>query len=317
MNNVAIWEEIANRYQNGEGSQELSVEFSISRRQIDKRLRQWNIPTNKQQYGLKFNLTQEELNDAIVRYRNGEDKESIAACMHVNYDRLCDLFRVENIENRRLDFELNHNAFSIITSESAYWIGFLAADGNVAKEHNYISVKLQTSDIGHLRKLAKFVNSKNKIAAQITNTKFIAGHQVKANALFTHSLRFTSGQMIKDLANHNVVPNKTDICKPSESFKFNRDYWRGCIDGDGWVGYSSKYNRHDIGFCGTYDMVQGFLEYVQTFAITNAKPSKDGSIYKIRFQHSLARQIITHLYQDATIYLDRKYEIAKGVLNAS
>lgn len=51
----------------------------------------------------------------------------------------------------------NENCFSTITAESAYWLGFMYADGYVGSTRNTVGISLMKSDFNHLQKFSKFI----------------------------------------------------------------------------------------------------------------------------------------------------------------
>lgn len=54
------------------------------------------------------------------------------------------------------NIKVKHNPFLINSDESNYWVGFIAADGNVNKKTNTIAI--QSKDIEHILKYRDFIN---------------------------------------------------------------------------------------------------------------------------------------------------------------
>ena len=58
-------------------------------------------------------------------------------------------------------YNLNENFFDELNEKSAYWLGFLYADGYVSSYENSIGISLKSEDINHLEKFKNFLNSIN------------------------------------------------------------------------------------------------------------------------------------------------------------
>ena len=65
---------------------------------------------------------------------------------------------------------LNHECFSVLSLESCYWAGFIAADGYVTK--NYLKIMLSSKGLNHLEKLKDFIKTSCKIT--VANRPYIA-----------------------------------------------------------------------------------------------------------------------------------------------
>lgn len=112
--------------------------------------------------------------------------------------------------------------FKEITKESAYWIGFIAADGCV-DDKGRVRIGLQKSDINHLRKFAKFIGSDHKISEDKEKRC---------------DIEFTCREMVADLAQYGIVPRKSVTYHPGDLKiyeKYLREFFRGWFDGDGTI----------------------------------------------------------------------------------
>src|SRR4051812_9808472 len=109
---------------------------------------------------------------------------------------------------------------SIDTEDKAYWLGFIAADGNVqfTAKNKCLSIGLKFSDKTHLEKFALCLNYNGPISTNRTIAK----------------ITLYSAQLTKDLATHGILPRKSFNVKPwSGSPYLLKHYWRGVFDGDG------------------------------------------------------------------------------------
>lgn len=121
---------------------------------------------------------------------------------------------------------INHNAFSEITKESAYWAGFLAADGNLRKMHRKywgVRVYLAEVDIDHLYKFQAFLQS---------------GHKVSHSEVYNRaSLEFCSEQIGKDLQDKYLLTERKSLTLefPELPDGVLPDFIRGYFEGDGCI----------------------------------------------------------------------------------
>lgn len=114
--------------------------------------------------------------------------------------------------------------FDNLDESSAYWAGFLYADGCVDSK-NRVRLMLQLSDIEHIRKFQQFCGAEDF-------TIVVSKDRNRA------SLEFTSTEMCQALAKYNIVPNKTLSQEPPSIDllgKYLPDFLRGLFDGDGTI----------------------------------------------------------------------------------
>ena len=190
----------------------------------------------------------------------------------------------------------------IDTEEKAYWLGFIAADGNIRKDLNCCSIELQRADREHLIKFSKC---------------FDDYYQVQdCDRLFPSSkIRIDSKQCCLDLQQYGIIPNKSlilDIKTELIPDFLIKHYIRGYFDGDGsiYCSYPNRLNGYNydewgINFVGTYNVLSFFKTYLK---ISN-NIIKKNNIYELNVNGTLkAYEILSFLYEDAAIYLDRKKE---------
>lgn len=200
---------------------------------------------------------------------------------------------------------LNQNVFDCIdTEEKAYWLGFLFADGNISSDGYRIEVRLSIKDINHLEKFRKFLDLKNSIRSGICN----------GNGYCHLSVR--NKHMWNQLNSKGCVPRKTLILEfPKLSVFQNKslvyDFIRGYVDGDGCLFTAKyKYNVTQINMAGTKKFLLQvkkllkFNGYIRSLSSKN-KPNK---AFLLWYSNIPSRKIARLLYENATIYLDRKYE---------
>lgn len=200
--------------------------------------------------------------------------------------------------NRQNQVRFNENVFEKIDNEQkAYWLGFLYADGYIGTEQNTIELSLKSSDIGHLKKFANFL--------EFDNSKHIFQDKIRCR------LSFRNKKIKEDLCNLGCIPQKSLVLKfPSReqvSSTFISHFVRGYIDGDGSLMINTKHTGGRINVLGTKDFLQGMIESMKWKPNSIRKVSNE-NIYTVEW--GAIQDVVNYLnqlYEKATIYLDRKY----------
>ena len=214
--------------------------------------------------------------------------------------------------------DINQNYFSVIDSpEKAYWLGFLYADGYVTARHQ-VGLALSIIDIEHVKKFKEAISATHKIHVYESS-----GYGTTPYA----KIIISCPKMVDDLERLGCVQNKTLILKfPTSSQvppKFIRDFIRGYLDGDGSITKSGKYHPVRLSFCGTKEFLIGLMECLNgmispdSFHVVLDKRHKDDkNTYQIAINGTRRVQKILHeLYDDASVYLDRKYKLYQKAVN--
>lgn len=219
----------------------------------------------------------------------------------------------------------NHNIFSEESERAFYLAGFLAADGCIRisktnKNRDYINhrivVALAKKDEKFLEQVRDSFDSNNKFNYY---THKLSKYSNDWNDCESVKLSITSKQMVDDLVKFGVVSRKSLTYTFPEWLKthpLKHHFIRGYIDGDGSFYLSS--NKKSIVFSvrGTID----FLKTCKTIfendcnAHTKTIPTTQDGIGDFKINSNLVvSRIVDFIYKDATIFLERKYEIAKTV----
>lgn len=207
------------------------------------------------------------------------------------------------IKERKYNIHVFDN---IDTEEKAYWLGFLFADGCVynSPKRYALSLALKATDYDHVKKFKNFLEDTRDDSVIKVST-------INKNNKSYSEARYVvcSIDIVRKLVSYGCVPRKSLILKfPEESiFKEKKlifDFIRGYIDGDGCLCSKGKNQRLYISINGTYDFLSKIKEYFPTFY----KVSKRGNIYSLEVGCDKADEIATILYENSTIYLDRKYK---------
>jgi len=212
---------------------------------------------------------------------------------------------VEIRENRT--YSLNENYFEVInTEEKAYWLGFLYADGCVCRSGKikHLEMTLKEEDSRHIK---KFLNAIESNAPIINKTIILNNKQYEAC-----KVSIGSAKMCRDLIKIGCTPRKSlTLTFPDESI-LRKDlishFIRGYVDGDGWIGISNNKKRQKarISILGTYNFLLGIQE-VMGWNKVSIRSNQRNKAYVIEYGSIATMDYLNQLYENANIYLDRKY----------
>lgn len=203
--------------------------------------------------------------------------------------------------NNYLYEKVNENIFNCIdTEEKAYWLGFLYADGYLNKLNKQIELSLQEKDKIHLYKFIKFMDIKAKPAERIIKLDNKEYKNIR--------ISFVNIQIYNDLIKLGCVPTKSLILKfPSDDIvpaHLKHHFMRGYIDGDGWLVKTKSY--YCLGFAGTKEFINECCNY---FDLKINKLGIAGKAFTWRSSNKkLVKQYLSIFYNNANIFLDRKYK---------
>ena len=219
---------------------------------------------------------------------------------------------------------INNNIdFSNIDSElKAYLIGFFYADATLTDY--VITVRLSLKDKNHLEKMANILN-KEVFFKDVKNKKNGKTYKVVG-------FNICSKMSVDSLRKIGFVPNKTyqidDIVFNNIPDDFKRHFIRGYLDGDGTIFYS-KYKRTvdsnesercSVGFVSiNKKLLQSINDYLTlTLELSDEKElrsdkfddiEKNERYWRLIYNgNRISKKILDFLYDNSTIYMDRKYD---------
>lgn len=208
-------------------------------------------------------------------------------------------------------YQINENYFKIIDSEEkAYWLGFIMADGYIERHNNKpyrLGIMLKQSDSHHLEKFKQAIGS---------NKEIIFRDIYDPRGFISHSavLRINSLNLCSDLEKLSITSGKTGYeCIPNIESKYTWSFLRGYFDGDGWI--SKEEHNYKIGICtASKVLTDQITNFFKTNNIdihwTNRKDNgNDFYVFESRC-HDKNISILHGLYDNASTYLDRKYQLA-------
>ena len=202
----------------------------------------------------------------------------------------------------------------IDTSEKAYWLGFISADGCVAAtpqypEGSHLAVQLGAQDKGHLVKLKAALGATAGVHDRTAET---FRKPTKLASLSVGSRRLT-----KALVALGVTPRKSATLQPwGGPADLMPHYWRGMVDGDGSLARKTE-GLWTVVLCGSEACVRAFAAWAAGICGTTAKPHyRTGCWYISISGRYQVPKLVRALYADAPVSLDRKQETADRILAA-
>lgn len=300
-------ETIKTYYSGGVPAYIIAEQFDVDPKVITRCLRKLGVDIKPRQFKFNGALADDFCND----YRNGLSINMLKEKYGMtDTESVLNTLKRYGVETRAACGErryvVDDNFFEVIdTEEKAYLLGFILTDGGITngncKDYNTVEIHLAKEDEEHLEKIKNILKTDYKI------------HINKSND--SRALRIVSPKMVKDLAKYGVVPKKTGSCKKPEGIPdhLERHFWRGCIDGDGYI--ASDYVT--FGFCGDYDLVYDFWDYCNSLVKLGSKyrpyKSPRDSIYKMAVSGVCKVLILQNLYKNGSIYLDRKFKLYRDI----
>ena len=257
----------------------------------------------------------------IDNINNNPSLTKICTKYHIDIGTLSKRLKELNIEviNYQNRLKFDNTVFDCIdTEEKAYWLGFIFADGYIdsspleenKKAHYTFEISLKGSDAGHLHKFNKFMKHEND------NVKM--GY-VNCEGKRCERCRWwiTDKHLWKTLNKYGCTPRKSLTLQfPNENIFKSKDlirhFIRGYWDGDGCISYSNKeHTKICINVLGTEQFLVKLINYIpynMSYTLQYKNPESNNITSSFIKDGLKAYNIIKYLYDNCTIYLDRKYE---------
>ena len=219
----------------------------------------------------------------------------------------------KNIEviNHQNRLRLDESIFDKInTEEKAYWLGFIFADGNISSEGYRFEMNLSIVDIDHMEKFREFLKLETeiKVSKNYGNGNMVCRLSAR-NVRIWNSLNNLGCTPKKSLT--LKFPNINDFSNK----QFIYDFIRGYCDGDGSLGlYNYKNTKNSqVSMVGTYEFLYKLREFLGISGYIRNKSCADykNNAFELKYTGVNARKVARLLYENSSIYLERKYKIYK------
>lgn len=200
-------------------------------------------------------------------------------------------------------YSVDDDYFKKQSHNMGYILGFLAADGCIAKKENKISLLLSTADEEILE----------KIRQEVQSTRQIKRYEGKYGTVSSFIVYSSSWK--KDLSCYSIVPEKTfKLLAPGHlSKKYWLDYIRGFFDGDGSISEANGTIQFKIGSASKpiLDWMRSFLanEYgICNKGLNYQKLDSGNDFWNLLYYGENVRKLYQLLYKNPeNLKMDRKY----------
>ena len=300
---------IIDLYNSGLLQREIADMFNTSKSSIGRCLRENGITS-------RVIISNSDIKDIISEYLNGYNIEFIARKHNIGTERVSKFLKENDINIRTADvynrkYTLNENYFDVIdTQEKAYIVGLLFSDGCISETNNAISISLKEEDKDILLKINKEIGSNRPLM-------FLNYNDKNKNWSNQYKLVINSKHMVESLRKLGVFQNKSlKIEFPSwVSDEYYFHFLRGYIDGDGSIFKTEK----RMSFIATESFCNSVSKYLYdnlsvhcSISVCHNKtdvPTRDLRISGAK----QVKTVLDKIYENASIYLDRKYKIYESI----
>lgn len=269
-------------------------------------------------------LTDEQKIEIVKKYQNGESQSSLADEYNVHKGSIWSVLKVRGIKSPKTPSELNrkypineHYLDIIDTEDKAYFLGFMYADGCVL-DNNSITINLQEEDMGLLEYFRECFETTRPLA-------FV--EKQSENHKDQYKLNFNSVYLANRLKELGCWPRKTFTLEfPNEQQipkYLIKHFIRGYVDGDGHVGWRIKQDKRCkegtlslevlFNIVSTENFCQGFAKVLKDELNIESKIKQDKN-HRLTtrvlncYGNQQVYRLLSWLYEDAEIYLQRKYD---------
>lgn len=242
---------------------------------------------SQKEIGILFNLQQSSIFKILKRNNAPKYKKS-----RVNMSKL----------SLDVDFFKNIN-----TKEKAYWLGYIAADGNINKANNKVSLCSKDKEI--IEKFKISIKSQHKISEIYTLDKRTN------NTYKQYTIQISNEIFTKNLINIGITNLKTDIFDfPNINEKYYSYFISGLFDGDGSISIVKSNGTLRVDLISTMEI----LIFIQNYILINKnieklkiqRVSKNKANVWRMFLYKDSVNFLNFIYQDKNFnYLQRKYLI--------
>lgn len=270
-------------------------------------------------------ISQEEKEKIIDLYKSGKSMRELEHELHHDRKWMSKILKDANIPIRDSSITSRRYHYDktffekIDTEEKAYWLGMMYADGFIVapfKGHQIqqFGMTLKADDKEHLEKFCKSLNSNNPV-------RIYKGSGYNPDGEYARII-FSGQKIVDDLKDKGVIEQKTlQLSFPGENIvpkKLRHHFVRGYFDGDGslnkWIRHGKRktgYN-YQMSFTGMQDFLKGVLKFFNKENIV-IRPHNQAFEFNIGGNRQL-KKLLAMMYDGATIYLDRKYDIYQEYL---
>lgn len=212
----------------------------------------------------------------------------------------CGCLWLEIMRKLLIKYNYNEKFFISHTNAMYYVLGLFFSDGNLKSEVTVFRLGFKSEDKYMLTLISKILKGSKKLDYNKTNNAY--------------ELSGNSETIYNQLLDWGLTPKKSKTLKIPKNLKHNSHFWRGMIDGDGWISVSNTSPKGYItlGICGTINVCKSFRKFCQYYIekkvrkIHILKHRKNYAQFALQGENVL--KILNILYNGkGKFYLKRKY----------
>lgn len=201
--------------------------------------------------------------------------------------------------------QLDFNYFKTWSSEMAYIVGFIGADGSISDGHR-MRISLQYQDGHFLEEIKKRLN----YTGPINYPKA----KIKGKEYDTSELSITSKALCESLIEIGITPRKSHTISMSlipEEYRL--DFIRGYFDGNGSIGEQwTKRSKTPVMrtrfFTGSETLAKEIIDELEKLGVkrVNYHKEKNKNMYSILYSQNASKKIYELFYKEEGLHLTRK-----------
>ena len=214
--------------------------------------------------------------------------------------------RVQLRDNRKYTVDEYFFDLPLHLESQRYWLGFVIADGIIRP--NMLVIKLGHKDRLHLVKFKKDIQSSHPIkdAEETRGSK----------TYYSSTISIGSVYLTSSLSQYGVIQNKMYRSYVPRGLENDIPFWRGVFDGDGGFSLRDRKDGSRATLTGSEKIIASFRDFI--FKHTNSYPKirQVKQTFSVEFGgNGLCRDIAHLLYDDASVFLERKMKLAQQLFS--
>jgi len=264
---------------------------------------------------MSHKLTQNQIIEVIEKYNSGLSAGILSKTYNITPTSIYALMKRRGINRRSYSsssrkYTLNEEYFNVIdSSDKAYFLGFLMADGYNNEKRGVIELSCAEKDKEILDKLNNLINSNKPI-------RFVESKDVRS-----YRIDWCSKKLSNELLKYGCMQTKSlKLEFPKLDDKLISHFIRGYFDGDGCISYSYSLKNNALGtvfkvvvnFVSTENFCLYLKEYFEkniniNSSISCRHPENNNTNRTLNISGAIqVSKLMEWMYKDATIYLQRK-----------
>lgn len=262
----------------------------------------------------------EHVPELIARYEGGESARKISLDMPFAEDVALKVLRDFGVvikTRKEVRFSegctLNREAFCDFNDPAtAYFVGWLLTDGNIKKTKYGMSVSLElsTKDRKVLESLASYLNLGEGRIRDRSRFDSRTG-----NTYYTSSIAFSYDPINERLISLGISERKSTKEIAPDALLYNRDFWRGVLEGDGYLSKLDSCTKMQI--CGSETLCHQWFDYCKSVVPDmhmTISHGRNGLFHTYSGRFEECKSVLDSLYLGVPehLRLERKYNLYVG-----